>query len=498
MQTFAYCQPRKGQHSQLKDITTDTESLEITKSSAVTPRNSHIRTKETSVWAYQGWFGYVTARKKTKSLQSEQGPEAEVSQESSIVIASKFIRKAFEIRYCGNFGLLPKSLSCFPVLSRTSDVFQWCWGGDVDSLKNALMRREVSPFVTDEQGQTLLHHAAYFSSITSGHLDLCRLLIWLGVDPDHTDTCGRKAMHNLRKYESQLDTLRLLTTEEFTLDDLSGILRSWHIRPESPEALDFLLSAYPFPDELRQKGALRMSPLTLALRWFGAGEKKFEGLIRKFLRQGFDVHPLQGKGSRRGWASTVKTETLLDALYYCHEHPFDQSDEAQAWLSILNEEGYDVDAYLDKEVELRSGQDHLFPHNFLFYPGEGVTRRLIIQNGQHPNVWWDWSIDPSSGASLVRNEFQHMNLDHYDLCSHYRCMENRLRRPPARHDWEYAWPYTYPIWSDFYDPRNGWSDQSWVEWRKQADLAKRRFSDRMKKKEEKINKCPRMPGAWIK
>ena len=493
MQTFAYCQPRKGQHSQLKDITADTESLEITRTSAVIPRNSNIRTKETEIWAYQGWFGYVTARSKTKSLQSEQGPEAEVSQERSILIASKFIRKAFEIRYCGNFGLLPKSLSCFPVLPETSDVFQWCELGDVDSLKDALTRREVSPFVTDERGQTLLHHATL-------HLDLCRLLIRLGVDADHIDTWGTKAMHSLMEYsyESQLDTLRLLTTEEFTLDDLSRILIPWHIGSQSPEALDFLLSAYPFPDELRQTGALRMSPLILALRWFGAGEKKFEGLIRKFLRQGFDVHPLQAPRPHRGWGITLKTETLLDALFYWHENPFDQSDEAQAWLSILKEGGYDVDAYLDKEAELRSAQDHLFFPLNGFYSGQGVTRRLIIRNGQHPNVWWDWSIDPSSGASLVRSAFQHMNLDHYDLYRDFKMKEWKLCRPLARHDWEHAWPYTYPIWSDFYEPYRGWSDRSWIEWRKQADLAKRRFSHRMKKKEEKINKRPRMPGAWIK
>ena len=426
----------------------------------------------------------MTARSKTKSLQSKQGPEAEVSQERTILIALNFIRKAFEIRYCGNFSLLPKSLSCFPVLPRTSDVFRWCILGDVDSLKDALTRRVVSPFVTDENGQTLLHYAAC-------HLDLCRLLIRLGIDADHINKWGLKAMH--MEHESQLDTLRLLTTEEFTLDDLSRSLWSWYFRPISPEALEFLISGYPFLDELRQKGTQgEMSPLMPALKWFGAGEKRCESLIRKFLRQGFDVHPLE-----RGWASTDETETLLNALYYWHENPFDQSDEAQAWLSILEEEGYDVEAYLDKEVELRSGQDHLFFSDFRFY-GERAQRRLIIRKGQQPNVWWDWSIDPSSGASLVRNEFQHMNLDHRDLCSDFIFMESRSRRPLARHYWEYAWPYAYPIWSDFYEPLRGLNDLFWTEWRKQADLAERRISHRMKKKKkEKMTKRPRMPGAWI-
>ena len=399
---------------------------------------------------------------------------------------SNFIRKAFEIRYCGNFGLLPRSLSCFPVLPSTSDVFHWCRCGDVDSLKDALTRREVSPFVTNEWGRTLLHYAIR-------HLDLCRLLIQLGVDADHTDTFGCKAMHWLTmEHKFQLDTLRLLTTEEFTLDDLSTSIFNSSLTPKSPESLDFLVSAYPFPHELRQREALGMSPLTAALSWFGAGEKKFEGLIRKFLRQGLDVHPLRGE-----WASTDKTETLLNALFYWHENPFDQSDEVQAWLSILKEEGYDVDAYLDKEVELRSGQDHLFFPRSRVYFGAGVTRRLIIRNGQHPNVWWDWSIDPSSGASLVRIEFQNMNLDHCDLYSDFERMEFSLRRPLARHNWEYAWPYVYPMWSDFHEPEQPWCSRSWIEWRKQADLAKQRFSHRMKKKKEKINKRPRMPGAWI-
>ena len=433
------------------------------------PRNRHIRTKETEVWAYQGWFGYVTARSKTKSLRSEQGHEAEVSQERSIVIASNFIRKTFEIRYCGNFGLLPKSLSCFPVLPRRSNVFRWCSLGDVDSLKEALTRREVSPFVMDEDGQTLLHHAA-------DHLDLCRLLIQLGIDADHIDIFGMKAMHRLYEYKSHLDTLRLLTTEDFTLDDLSQSLWLWDFEPQSPEALDFLLSAYPFPDELRQQGALDTSPLIAALKWFGAGDKEFEGLIRKLLRQGFDVHPL--------WRpSTSETESPLDALFYWHDNPFDQSDEAQAWLSILKEEGYDVDAYLDKEVEFRSGQDHLFFPYSDYDLGEGVTRRLIIRNGQHPNVWWDWSIDPSSGASLVRNEFQYMNLDHYDRFGEIEWVEClRRRRYLAQYDWECVWPYIYPIWSDFYKPFEDLNDRSWIEWRRQADLAERRFSHRMKKK----------------
>lgn len=76
------------------------------------------------------------------------------------------------------------------MLPRKSEVFEWCREGNLELLQGALSRQEISPFVIDEYGRGLLHHTAAWAYFT-----LMPLLVQLGVDPDHEDIWGRKALH---------------------------------------------------------------------------------------------------------------------------------------------------------------------------------------------------------------------------------------------------------------------------------------------------------------
>ena len=386
-------------------------------------QNRLVETKENTVFAYWGAWGYIVVRKKVKFLRTQRsGREQASSQEMTVLFQPPFINKVFELR--------PRSLGYFPVLPSEAEVFKWARWGHIQDFKEALSQREISPFVRDEWGRTLLHF-----SVNSRNTDFCLLLIQLGVDVDHRDFHGDKALHTLylrgeRAKSSGGDIARALASaqDDITAEEVSIILRSnWPI-----EVVDFLLFTYADPDQIKRGIGTDCPPLDLALRQYGKGRKEWGILVRKLLRQGADIHagrPFSGLAN----PSISEHLTPLDELFYWSRDPFDGLD-ARGWLTMLEEEGYDVGAYIEEEIALHAGQNMLTYHYFTSAVQE-TTRQLIFQGGESPNVWWDWWINPSSAASLVRTEFRHMNIYHWDSWLN-----------PDR--WKEVWPFVYPYTSE--------------------------------------------------
>lgn len=116
--------------------------------------------KETRLVWYRGFFGCVNVQFKSTSLSGSNtcrlGRKA-ANTEKTFLISSSLLRKAFELRFLNSFGQISRTLSTYPVLERTAPIFDMCFDGDVQGLQVALSSGDVSPFVLDQWGQSLLH-----------------------------------------------------------------------------------------------------------------------------------------------------------------------------------------------------------------------------------------------------------------------------------------------------------------------------------------------------
>ena len=458
------------------------------------PTDHIIKSKETDIWRYWGFFGRIILREKTKFLRTNGNtPEEIINQEKCLLFISSFLRKAFELRYHGWVFQLPRTLTSFPLISSWVEVSNLCKRGHIDLFYQALSRGELPLFARDEWGRTLLHTGSQ-----CGNAEVCQLLIRLGVDPDHTDISGRKAMHLVN--DRDVNTMRIVAAaqDDLTPEDLFQVFNSpWSA---SPETTDLLLSLYGFSDEINCADGLGFSPLDRALCEYGSGRREWATLIRRLLRHKVDIHargfslpdiPSYWIISMRWQIQRThpeRTFTPLDELFLAEHDPIQAGFCAQEWLLMLEEAGYDVNAYLKKEKQLHSSQ------NFLSYPAcpsirfvnHYMPRQLVFEIGDNPNVYWDWWINPSSPASLVLQEFRHMNPYYGDMY---------FERDDS---WTLRWPYDYPHWSEIFMPCLPTPKQ---EWKKRAAQAARRYARQAKRKypgDFKDNdENSAIPGAWI-
>ncbi|KAL8952056.1 MAG: hypothetical protein Q9222_002008 [Ikaeria aurantiellina] len=442
-----------------------------------------LRTRETCDIVYWGIFGHIETRRKTTSLKGAGHKSEEViSQEEAVTLVPSLIYQGLEFRYCKSFGQMSRSLSYFPVLSSDAEVFTWCTDGNIGRFKDALSHREISPFVRDERGKSLLHHASEYCRI-----EFCTLLIHLGIDADHMALNGKKAMHepwgHLPQHEVTTDTLRVLTAaqDDVTLDDVSLFCLKFY---GPVGAADFLLSTHAFPADINLGADMQRPPLSLALREYVQGRREWGLLIRKLLRFGADVHAERSdffRSEEEKWAP-------LDELFDSSDDPFSKDNIAQEWLSMLAEAGYDTKAYLERERRIRDHDNERYRRPYRHVYKSGKWRQLFFElDDDGPNIHWDWWVDLSSAASLVFTEFLHLNLHHKTLTDD--CYD---------HSWESTFPFVYPSWSEACQP---WWRPLYEKWCEEARLAQNRLDRRARKKYPEHYNCTRkpsfVPGAWI-
>ena len=455
----------------------------------------------------------IQIRSRKKSFYDRlQSPEDAISQETSITLTVPLLRRALEIRWHAGLGSIPSQIMYFPVLPRETPVFRWCSEGDIECLKGAISRREVSPFVRDQSGKTLLHYAS-----TSCRSEMCLLLVHAGVDANCADDRGRSPLsyqlltgssyaerrHSLevssKAYEeNSLKTLRMLAaaSDDISIRDLCNFY-------SGPSAcMQWLLSAYALPQEINGTG-MSCPPLHAALRGYGRYDEGYACLIRDLLRRGVDIH------SERICARCRKPEpqhfvTALDSLLldvYDIDHEFDPDGTVRGWLNIVKEAGYDVNAYLEEEMILHAvpGLQSFYtsPSIYFHHRGEPVNRPnlLLFRIGDPPDIWFERWIDPTSPASLVRHEFRYVDTPYY-------------LHAWDEQEWEETWPCRYPYASedrhypDFIYPEE-WETwrKEWETWRKARNLARRRRDRRWYKKHPEERPCspvlPAVPGGWV-
>ncbi len=121
---------------------------------------SRTHTKSTHLVWYRGFFGSVDIQSKSnhssRSDSRRLGIKA-ISEEKIIRITPMFLRKTFELRFWNSLGHISRTLSTYHILENRSPIFKTCMYGDIEGLQVILSSGNVSPFVLDEEGWSLLH-----------------------------------------------------------------------------------------------------------------------------------------------------------------------------------------------------------------------------------------------------------------------------------------------------------------------------------------------------
>ena len=451
--------------------------------------------RERHTLGYRGMFGYVQIRTKVRVLKSVYGSDGTVlSEETSIIARPLFVKRTLEFRFQKSLGGLTRTLRSYPMAPYNSEFFSLCHFGRLEDLQQAISRGQVSPFVTDESGRTLIHHAAMYA-----HTDICLLLIRLGVDPGQMCSDGNKPMHflgHLRQYDKPeikkgvLKCLRLVitATDHVTVDDITRFFDRGYGGP--PEGVDLVLSQGISADKIDSGDQATFTPLHNALRNYGNGDKDWISPIKKMLRKRLDIHaPRPAKGMIRGFPGAILTP--LDHLLIHKSYPSDEFLVAMGWLSMLEEEGYDVMEYLQEEVALHYGQQMFTTDESQFLP-----RKLVFHKGDLLAISWDWWTDPLSECSLARNEFKHLNYH----CTGY----NNGDTVGLLSTWEDLWPFGCPTWSGGFEMHKIVECyQDWVLRHQKIELNQTRFARREKKKQVKLARAQgtyrpnHVPSAWV-
>ena len=116
-------------------------------------------TKTTHLFWYRNFFGSVDIQSKSthlsKSDSSRPGNKA-ISEEKIIRATLRFLHKTFELRFWNSPGHISRTLSTYHILGGGSPIFKTCKMGDIEGLQVILSSGNVSPFVLDEDGLSLL------------------------------------------------------------------------------------------------------------------------------------------------------------------------------------------------------------------------------------------------------------------------------------------------------------------------------------------------------
>ena len=208
------------------------------------------------------------------------------------------------------------------------------------------------------------------------------------------------------------------------------------------------------------------SPLRHALDSLNDYGSDWAPYIKMCIRKGYDIH------------HDLLSGTLFDCIWSQWQMDY-YFNTAKEWLSILEDEGIDINAYLKKEIEIQSKEQARHePEKEDQVHGNGIRWQLFFRRGNDPNAWFDWYNPPDSPASFVRQEHRAIIMP----------AQANLACPPQ---WEHTWPFVFP-WA--YPRSESLALDRIIDRATKVRLAYRRLDRKAKKKHSIRN---HMPGTWI-
>lgn len=117
--------------------------------------------QETNAKWYSGVFGRLTVKKRAKHSTDPAnrkvfGSKA-LAEETSVIVVPPFMKRLLEMRVTYSLGKTSRSLNVYPVVPWPSLIIDMCDDGDMHGLQAVFGSGQMSPFVLDDDGNTLLH-----------------------------------------------------------------------------------------------------------------------------------------------------------------------------------------------------------------------------------------------------------------------------------------------------------------------------------------------------
>lgn len=205
-----------------------------------------------------------------------------------------------------------------------------------------------------------------------------------------------------------------------------------------------MLSQYPVQDDRHfiDPGCGIIYPtLAAALQAYAREPSSWEPILRAIIRRDADLYASMRRDREDvdeiGYPCKMEAfGTPLDELFRLNEDASAARIAADGWLWILASEGKSASTYLKDEFSSRAGEKH-FTHPSISSVGYDSPRKLFFQLDDHPSVFWDWWINPTSSTSILRKEIKCLVTTSPDCLRIARGCE------------EY-WPLTYSKWSKLY------------------------------------------------
>lgn len=443
-----------------------------------------------------------------------------------------FLRTFLEWQLLRSYGQVSRSLRYYPrladpMLYRPSFIgFHY-----EDPLKEALTRRELSPFAVDDEGKTLLHYAALYRNP-----ELCSMLIRLGVNPEQRSINGYLPFGMLERVlfirgsdiardhvnlsTRSSDTARVLVNSQSDVEpaDVQEFYKYYNGAPEGAEhVFSYDMSLSKTSDHER----FQITPLHVALLHLGVSDdpstfwqiSHFEPeewlyLVRKLLRGSVDLHAQCEELFAREWHHrTSQLLTPLQCLLLGSDNPFDGEYAAKTWLALLREAEYDQVAYLTQEMLIHAEDGLDLTEEMLIHTQDGLTdldtwfqipagtrcfigpryqpATIMFVHLDPPRVWWDWFIEPGCKAYHVLHEFRNFNIHHET--PRFRLIKQNMRYKQVD-DWSQSWPFCYPNWAEESRPYPSSYNQELIAWKQRSKKARIRHARRAERTARKLTR----------
>ncbi|PMD32578.1 hypothetical protein L207DRAFT_571888 [Hyaloscypha variabilis F] len=336
------------------------------------------------LYAFVGNLGRIEykSREQKRIRRSSDPGDLETVIIGSRVLFAMFpiIRTAFTYRASAVYGNWSHSLRVHSILPCDALVWGVCKSRNLLELKRILSSGEVSPFVLNPDGASLLHYAA-----AGGSIEMIKMLLEVGLDCNSyayfKNGPSMKRAWSIVSWSDRhpLDCISwkyydMKSTERF--EEMIETIRTFFLRPDfDPELVHLQFLGQ---DLATTKWLLSQDYQPLPQRFLdwtlhelcyldryddGTGEEWAE-VVLQALKRGANIHNCEGDtwwtsvrpwGSRERLGLEIGRETPLDTFL-----SRSREGDAATWLQVLDKFGINLQEYAKEEQELHDFNHRVF------------------------------------------------------------------------------------------------------------------------------------------
>ena len=127
----------------------------------VSSEMAEVDSEVVSVFGYSGILGQLRIWKTTKLARwpnrQDSRKKQTLAEANTIVVTPVFFNTVVEWCVTKSMGQISRCLRTYPVVDARAPIFDIVRSGDVMAYQQAIVSGEVSPFLTSENGKSLLH-----------------------------------------------------------------------------------------------------------------------------------------------------------------------------------------------------------------------------------------------------------------------------------------------------------------------------------------------------